>query len=545
MTPAVTRTTYDRLVKFLQDEAGDVQDQATESQEDTLGDISEALNQLDILSGSIGGFHDYLQARVDDFRFDPFADDNQGVSADRTLDMLEQEKRVIEELPVYPVRAGHLKLTRLRIVDTFGQFVDLPDAVLEAAVKAEDIKPDEQAPSLLRMPPRINQPSRLMFRMVQAGNDQLDATKSISPICGWVMPDHLDEALEFFDARGNNVGQVQRRRPPAGSIVASALEWQGVPGDPGSFGMSPSLDNMHLQRIVNGLLAQGEQDASRAREEGSVETALGAMLRMIDSTQWTVDPLGREGDEHLSLLVGRPLAVVRASLRLETMGLEAESELGRTAFDVRLGDLTRMGDGLIGYFVNDDYSQFYPVHESIANETRMTRPHHGYLGSIQTVGNYYRNFKDQTSPVDHPFINEAPFLKVRPVRPGMFDPASESVMLTLLVDPRGGVHATSGILPRKKIELMREHVAPALANMSVTFRIGPVLSDPATIRMPLPAEIRGNWSWVRKTGLTVWEESPVVDAVPEPKLTPTPSQINEGWLKLSEYNTTKDDESTN
>jgi hypothetical protein len=82
---------------------------------------------------------------------------------------------------------------------------------------------------------------------------------------------------------------------------------------------------------------------------------------------------------------------------------------------------------------------------------------------------------------------------------------------------------------------MREHVAAALENMSVTFRIGPVLSDPATIRMPLPAEIRGNWSWVRKTGLTVWEESPVVDAVPEPKLTPTPSRIHEGWLKLSGY----------
>lgn len=536
LTPAVTRTVYDRLVKFLEDEKHDKQDIATDIQENTLGDINAALDKLDILSGSLAGFHDYLLARVDDFQFDPLVDGNGAALEEKTLDTLEQEKRKLQNLPVYPVRVGHLKLSRLRIVDTFGQLIDLPADSLKDAIKAEDVEADSDTPELIRMPPRINKPSRLMFRMVQADNDQLDATKTISPICGWVLPDHLDEALEVCDAQGNNVGQVQRRRPQAGHIVSSALEWQGVPGDPGSFGMSPDLANAHLQRFVDGILAQGEKDALRAEQEERVETALGAMLRMIDATLWTVDPLGREGDEHLSVLVGRPLAVVRASLRLETMGLEDESELGRMAFDVRLGDLTRLGDGLIGYFVNDDYSQFYPVHESIANQTRVTRPHHGYLGAIQTVRTYYQNYKDRVEPVTHPFINTDPFVRVRPVRPGLIDPASKSVMLTLMVDPRGGVHATSGIVPRKKIELMREHVASALENMSVTFRLGPVLSDPATIRMPLPAEIRGNWSWVRKTGLTVWEETAVVDAVPEPKLTPTPSQINEGWLRLSEYN---------
>ena len=115
-------------------------------------------------------------------------------------------------------------------------------------------------------------------------------------------------------------------------------------------------------------------------------------------------------------------------------------------------------------------------------------------------------------------------------------------MLTLIIDPRGGVHATSGILPRKKIELLREHVATALENMSVTFRVGPILSNPETIRMPLPSEIQGNWTWVRKTGLTVWDESAVVDAVPEPKLSHTPSQIQEGWLKLASAQTVKEDE---
>lgn len=539
LTPAVSRTIADCLVKFLEDEENETTDLADPFQETSLADIASALEKLDIAAGSLSGFHDYLMAQVDDFEFHPLVDDEGRPVSAPSLEEKESNKRSLD-LPRFDVRAGHLKITRLRIVDTFGQYVDLPQAQLAGAIKAEDSQAGPGAPDLVRMPPRIPRPSRLMFRMIQADNDQLDATKQKSPICGWLLPDHLDAALEFFDARGHNLGQIQRFRPRSGNILASSLQWQGVPGDSGAFGAPPDLPNPHLHRIAKGLLAQGEQDALRAQTGSPGETALSAMLRMIDATLWTIDPLGREGDEHLSVLVGRPLAVVRASLRLETFGLESmgmkeESELKRTAFNIRLGELTRMGDGLIGYFVNDDYSRFFPVHEAVANQTRPVKPHHGFMGVIQNVSQYSANQHESPDPVAHPFIKESSYVKVRPVSPGMTRPAGKSVMLTLLVDPRGGVHATSGILPRKRIELMREHVETALENMSVTFRIGPVLSDPSTIRMPLPAEIRGNWSWVRKTGLTVWEESPVVDAVPEPKLTPTPSRIHEGWLKLSGY----------
>ncbi|NOY62874.1 MAG: hypothetical protein GXP10_06960, partial [Gammaproteobacteria bacterium] len=192
---------------------------------------------------------------------------------------------------------------------------------------------------------------------------------------------------------------------------------------------------------------------------------------------------------------------------------------------VRLGSLTRLGDGLMGYFINDDYSQFYPVHESIAEQNRPNRPRQGFLGAIQTVNSYYEGFRNDVAPVVHPYINRAPTLSVRP---------GQSVMLTLLIDPRGAVHATSGILPRKRIELMREHVASALANMSMTFRVGPVLTDPETVRMPLPSEIPGNWSWINRTGPTVWQEGRVVTATDDAKFGDEPAMFTEGWLKLSE-----------
>ncbi len=67
-------------------------------------------------------------------------------------------------------------------------------------------------------------------------------------------------------------------------------------------------------------------------------------------------------------------------------------------------------------------------------------------------------------PVEHPYIDRDPVVRIRP---------GQRVILTLLVDPRGAVHVTSGIVPRKKIELMREHVAPALDAMALTFRSCP------------------------------------------------------------------------
>ena len=538
LTPAASKVTAGQIEKLLLAEHSGESDIASAQQEVQLAAAQEALAKLDVLSGSLSGLHDALQAKVDDYQLHATEQDAPNI------DEQEASKRDLTDLPKFDVRAGHIRIKKLRIVDSFGQFVDLPASVTSKIIRAEDI--DSPVDGLVRMPPRINSPSRLMFRMVQAADDNRDASKLHSPVCGWIMPDHLDQALEVFDANGNNLGQVQRQRGEPGNIQANSLEWQGTPGDDASFGQLPQFGNQHLHGMINGLLAQGEQDAiahqqALPEKEQRQENALAAMLRMIDSTLWTVDPLGREGGEHLSVLLGRPLAIVRATLRLEVKDLQAGSELSRTPFDVRLGDVKRLGDGLIGYFVNDDYSQFYPVHEAIAEQTRATRPHSGYLGVASSVAGYHANFGSTKEPVEHPYINKSPYLKVRPVAPALENPASKSVMLTLVLDPRGGVHATSGILPRKKIELMREQISDALANMAVTFSVGPVLSNPETVRMPIPAEISGNWNWVRKSNLTLWEETPVQTVGQEPRLNPVPAQIHEGWLKLSNFQGSEED----
>jgi hypothetical protein len=516
LTPAVSRVVSDRLGKFLEEQENEAEPGSVRTPRKTanLETIREVLDQTDVLASALGGLHEMLLGLEDEYRF---------FDTDDPVPNVEETAQPVAGQSIYPVRAGHLRICRLRIVDGFGQFYDVEDTARDQPIRAEDMRAPDH-PDLLRLPPRIVQSSRLMFRMLSAASDDVEATKRNTPICGWIVPDHLDQSMEVYDGDGKSLGQVQFRVSGLGERLGG-VEWQGVPGAPGPFGGDPQVPNAHTRRFVSGLIAHGERDAEAGI--GTLErsdSVLTALLRMIDATLWTVDPLGQEGDEHLSVLVGRPLALVRAELRLEVDGQPFTEELARTEFGVRLGALTRLSDGLMGYFVNDDYSVFFPVHETIADQARAARPHHGFLNAIGQVPDFYQRFGISAQPVKHPYVNREPTVKIRP---------NQTVLVTLLVDPRGGVHATSGILPRKRIELMREHVADALDALSLTFRVGPVLTDPETIRMPLPSEISGGWSWIRRTGVTVWQEDAVVDATQDAMLGKTPTLITEGWLKLT------------
>lgn len=506
LTPAVTRTLERRLKKFLEDEEKGATDEATPSQEADLARAAAHFAALDVVAASMGGVHRALMARRPHAGFDT------------------AEPEAWEPVPdadaLWLLRAGHLRLRRARVIDTFGQFCDVAPATLDSPILAEDMR-SRAGGAFLAMPPRLQEPARLMFRLLDAAADEREATRDRSPVAGWVVPDHLDEALEVFDSAGLTQGQLQ---PAEGG---EALEWQGVPGQPDPLGAPPRLAQRHVAGFVNGLLHWGLRDPELAAgDDPPSETALAALLRLIDATLWTTDPVGRAGNEHLSVIIGHPLALVRAELRLEVQGGDdardlyaaARAELERTPLPVRLGELLALDDGLMGYFVNDDYTRFYPVHEALAPEARPSGPNQGFLGSAAAPP------ATDPVPVEHPYIDRAPLVHIRP---------GQRVLLTLVVDPRGAVHATSGFLPRKKIELMREHIAPALDAMALTFRVGPVLIDPDVVRMPLPAEIRGGWSWVRKVNVTTWQEDPVVKATPDALLPDTPALISEGWLKVS------------
>lgn len=419
------------------------------------------------------------------------------------------------------LRAGRIQITRLRLVDCFGQTLDLAGSSDQASadparILVGDVIADSANPGGGLLPPRFTAPARLWFRWADAASGSTDGT--ISPVCGFILPNHLDGDVELFDPAGAALGTV---RPDDNSGIV----FEDVPGRPATVGQSltAAVPDGHLRGLVQGLIDWGRADHSEDRED-----ALSALMRTIDSTRWSVDPFGQVGEEHLSLLIGHPVAVMRASLRLEVQDPAAPPQNAWTAVPVRLGALTHWKDGLFGFYVNDDYGTLHVAGEA-ALMARDVGPRRGLLGPIAQVPAAAAALSagltaPYQGPVSHPYVDPGGTIWIRP---------GQEISLTLLVEPHTSVHATTGLLPRKDIGVRREWVAPGLAAVAPTFRFGPVLADPKQVALPLARDLAGTWTWDHRTDIVGWADDSVIDAGKASGLSSAPAIASEGWLKLT------------
>jgi hypothetical protein len=432
--------------------------------------------------------------------------------------------------PFVALRAGLLRLERLRLVDGFGQVLDLAGSAAGTPVQPGRVLLSEpftapDRPDAVLLPPRFTAPARVVLRYTDAAGGGADADETVSPVCGYLLPDHLDGELELFAADAANLGSV---RPDPTTGVA----WSDAPGLPSRVGQGPPAGaNPFLRSIAELLLRWGIADAQTA--PGTRETALAALLRVIDSTLWSVDPYAHVGEEHLALLIGHPVVVLRARLRLELREPIDPEAARRLAVPVRLGALAHWQDGLYGYFVGDDYSTFHCTDRAAARFGREVGPGRGFLQAANLTEDFFARFADDVaadgegegaSPVTHPYVTGADVLLVHP---------GQDVPLTLLCEPHGLVHVTTGILPRKQVGMRRQWLVPGLDRLAPTFRFGPVLVDPKAIRMPVANDLAGGWSWDHRADVTTWVEQPVARATQDALLVPDPPVAEEGWLRLT------------
>jgi hypothetical protein len=475
-----------------------------------LNDIGSALAQMDVLSCGLNGL--LTQTRG-------------GVPADGRSTAPGR----VAPSPFFAVRAGFLRLVRLRLVDGFGQFVDLCGSNATTPAQGYLVSDTMSVPSqpvLLALPPRFSAPTRAWLRYMSADQPGVEADYETSPLCGFLMPNHLDGALDFFNPDGSGAGLLQ---PDDQGRVA----WQGTPGLPSTAGQDPAaaLSNDHVAQLAKSLIDWGVADAGQTHEP-----ALAALLRTIDSTLWTVDPFGHQGDEHLALLLGHPICVMRGLLRLDVADPVVTADGTLAKVPIRLGNLTQWQDGLLGYFVNDDYTRLYVADAAAAGMARPIGPQLGFLQQINLVPTYYGTFADDiagnvdgtaltpgATPVTHPYVDTGGVLWIRP---------NQTINLTLLVEPLTMVYATMGRVPRKEIGMRRGWVTDGLAAIAPTFRFGPVLVDPTQIRMPLATDLAGSWVWDYRADAVAWKESGVTNATDDALLGADPPTGSEGWLKL-------------
>ncbi|MGH3523190.1 MAG: hypothetical protein ACRDU4_10275, partial [Mycobacterium sp.] len=408
-----------------------------------------------------------------------------------------------------PLRAGQFRFTRIAVVDRFGQSVDIvtpASATLFAPVVAEGLSPQgkvvlpTEPTGFVQLPPRLLQPERLNATFASATSDAAEppSNATTNPVCAWILPNHLDQALACYDPGGAPLGNALVTTGTSGRQIT----WLPAPGGtyPTIASLTPTFPQ--LAEFLLGADAAGP-------------IAFDDLLATIDATMWSIVPPATGDEQYLSVLIGRPLALARATLSYELAGppltdpawqytfAPQRADVLHYSFPVRLGDLGNTGDGLIGYFAGSDASRFLAVH----------RP----------------------ASVTSPYITEigpGSFLNLRLGRP----PAP----VTMLLDPQVPVHAFTDIFPMTTLTVPQRFTAPALEAMSVAFRAGPLVTDlllPVTgegpeVMLQRPTELNGTWSWIETDGTNTTRYG-ITPADQRAQFPATSASIRTGWLQLT------------
>ncbi|MFI0960703.1 hypothetical protein ACH4S8_04710 [Streptomyces sp. NPDC021080] len=445
-------------------------------------------NEQNNLAQALGGFDDALLMRRLARQL-PVADplgfpDHRAVTETEVAPAVAGESRYTPQplSDFNPIRAGAMRLLRLRMVDTFGTVRDVP---VDTVGTTSQLRV-EGHPGWVGLPPRLAQPARLSLRWLDADSDlaEMNDIPATSPVCGWLLANHLDGSVAVHAADGSALGAVYALPgdpEPTGGSGATTVPalWQPAPG------RAPvpvdGIGNPHLRAVV-------------ARLRGSGPDGVAAFLGTLDEALAAVEPEDYALHRNRALLVSRPVAVVRATVSLELAGRPAlhqdwnvfrqdlrrggceSNGFTRVRFPVRLGDHGRLGDGLVGYWPEESDGRLGPVLHSLTDG-------------------------DETEDAALFQAIDAP-----------------ARALTMLVDPRGAVHACCGILPAKALRIPDAHYRDALAAMEIAFLTAPVLGDGAAAApdLPLPDEPGFVWCWLERdapsgTGWLRTGSEPLID----------------------------------
>jgi hypothetical protein len=486
-----------------------------------LDGLASEVAGMDLLCQALAGFTDRLlmhRSRWEPPPLDPGASGPVRSTIAFAVAGIDRIAPVVDS-SLLPLRAGTMRLVKLWVVDAFGQVLELPGPTPQAQNRLAH----PALPARLRgtgeglqLKPRLAQGARLVMEWPPARSGR--GACGHDPICGWILPNLLDASLSIYDAKGNALGALQAVRHLSREAGAGArreavesFHWVDVPGSKrSSYGEAPGKiteplgpdADPGLQAFTAGLLSL----------TGSAGPAFGALLDAIDEALGADRSASSAVSAGLALLIGQPLALVRAQLRLELDGPPAQDQgladvqsppdggIGAVKFPVRLGDRrawngTWLGDdGLVGYFLDGDYGRFYPA-----------------FGLNAPAEIDYLKFRHQPSiAVDKP------------------------LELTLLLDPSRGVSVSSGILPRAHFSLPYADAAEVLEHKEVFFYTGPLVSPQGPLRIPEPSDIYGEWSWTHRPQVQVWHApQPVVDIRNErARFLDDRMRLAEGWLRL-------------
>jgi hypothetical protein len=484
-----------------------------------LDALLTAIRSWGVMSQRLSGLHDEFATRSSGLAWPPIGDvaalvQNQYQSTPDTTKGDQDYDYGPVSPTFFPQMGGFFVIDDIEVVDGFGQSVSLlaannnPTGGKASAftpIRSQQVTPanpnislgDYTPAQFVQQPFGLVQPAQLAMRWVDATNDanEVGLTADANPVCGWVLPNHLDVALAIYDQQGQLLGEVRE------DLNRQTVAWYPAPDSLAPINTPEQIPNVHLRGVVTGLMAAQKQAA----------TTFDNFVKVIDESLWLVDPLGPRSDLDMAVLIGRPLAVLRLRLALELEGdtrtnqswadtfTANDNAVSQTAFALRLGSLALREDGLIGYYAGEGFQTFNSVHYPSGLDASSDY--------VKPIGGKAGNYLSLT-------------------------PNGSPAFVTLLMDPRGSLHGTTGILPVKEISLPNGFYESTLSNMEITFSVGSLLTSAASIQIPRLAEQNGAWSWISHSSITQFESDAVDFSSPNARLSAPSMVIQDGWLRF-------------
>ena len=430
------------------------------------------------ISQALSGFNNALLMHHQTLQFpvsDPLGFDHYRAFADRVREAIADNTNTAP-LPLndfLPIRSGIMRLHKLRSIDSFGQTKDIP---IGSITKAETVAlpsttaiGDMATATDVWLPPRFVQPVRINFRWLSAhnGSQELNTHPQGTPICGWLLANHLDNSLAVYDQQGDALG-----------IIDQQARWRSVPGT--DITVDPlDIANPYLGKVVQRLALVADEEDPNDTKRAFLQDFITATDRALEN----IDPESFAHHQELALLMGRPIAVVRASVGLQLKGAPAihhgwnvfrqdlvregreTDEFENVKVPIRIGERGQLNDGVLGYWKEENGALDTTFQTTVASGVVTN----GHILSYE-----------QAPLAFNLSLADAP------------------QALTLLIDPRGEAHATTGMLPAKGIHIPKEQYAEALKKINITFLSAPVLMGHDQTALPLPNEPGHQWAWLAK-----------------------------------------------
>ncbi|WP_404932103.1 hypothetical protein HF313_16660 [Massilia atriviolacea] len=493
VTPALREVLLAELRRVLQDHG--LEREAIEAR-------LAALEHWDFLSQRLDGVLDRMRCRDARSHYLPNPDGLPAPGANPGAPRPDLAVPAEQAAPLFRrASGGQFRIERLTLVDRYGQVLPLagpwrdgPGRLLDAGncfiAPAMQAGPDlagaefgAWSPSV-QLAPRLLQPARLDFhpRALGTGQD--------GPLAGWWSWNRYNRALMVYAADG---------------------AWQGMlhAAPDGRAAFEPAPDGPALAELAgaNPPLAGPLARIAAADDGGARLDALG---RLLDDAGWRIDPVD-EHDAWLSVLTGRPLAVIGASLGLSLQGAPLADPSWAEAFgaDGLPDGLAQLRRRLAAAAPADPLAQALPMTLGDPDD-----PEEGLVAVWREA---------QPDLLLSPYAGEdgpgiAPLGPAHPLY-CRFAPAP-ALRLCLLMDPFSSVYASCGLLPDQALALPPGLFDAALRALAPVFSMGPLLAEyePAAeagaplLHMPVPPHELGQWQWLDGSGATIDLRHPGTEA---------------------------------